>query len=459
MKKVLFAVSSICLAAAAAMAPLSVFAAEACAVPEYPDDIFESLLVFKNLTDFAVASDNQMLFIDDGALVHWENEIRTVYTFESPVTDIDCVDSTFYYSSDGGETSYILPYPVEDKLPEESEPVEHVYPTENEINVFDGYYYYYNTNGILVGVDKNSDQMRHFDNFVKAKVYNGQLYGIYKNTLGHFLHTIDGLSNDPLDITYSNYNRLTTISAGNVPEELTQLNDTPQFVQINSDALLTRLDIDNLVTYDDGGNRYFSVIEPNETHEYLKGKAALLLCEEGNVRIVAYGKNAYIVKSDCTTDINYDALSPVSCTATVNVVGEFAHSLPFMSNATRTFAIAPNEEVSVLFKMSKDSGNLAHDFYLIQNSEGKLGYVAFEYLNLNQPPVNEGQPSDKDDPNPQTGDSVKIVILVIVVIALVLTAVGYLTWVSTSGKRKTVKNKNDGEIELNDNSTENYGKK
>ena len=432
-------------------------------MPEYPDDIFEYLLTFKNLTDFAVASDNNILFADSGVLVHWENETRTVYKeLEAPVTDVDYEDGTFYYSLDGGETSYVFPYPLKDKLPENPEPVKHVYPTENEINVFEGYHYYYNNDELYV-LNENTpkEPSTSLGNFIKAKVYKGQLYGVHKNSVDNTsFHKIDGNRTNPVNITFSNYNRLTTISVGDVPEKLkapVQLGDKPQFVQIESEALLTELNVNNLITYGDDDNPYFSVIEPNNTHKSLIGKTALLLCESGNVRIVAHGKSAYIMHKDNASDFQYDARTPVEAgtKATVNIAGEYAHSLPFMSNATRTFAIAPNEEVTVLYKISKDSGILAYDFYLIQNSKGDQGYVISKNLNLNQPPINEGQPYDKADPDPNTDNSVKIVILVIVVIALALTAVGYLTWVSTSGKRRTVKNKNSGEIELNDKPEEN----
>ena len=459
MKKVLFAFISICLAVSAAVAPLSVSAAKELAMPEYPEDIFEYPLSFKNLTDFAIASDNQMLFADDGALIYWENQIKTVFTLEASVTDVDYENGTFYYSLNGGETSYTLPNPVGDKLPENPEPDKHVYPTEDEINVFEGYHYYYTNNGeesrALFVLDEVENTTSELGNFIKVKVYNGKLYGSIKTSAGDtYFHKITGNISNAVKITYSNYNKLTEISVGDVPEKLkaTASENNIRFVQIENNAFITELNINYLVSYGSDGNPYFSVIEPNNTHAELRGKTALLLCEAGNVRIVSYGKSAYIVKADCTTAPQELEFVDVGTKATFNGFSEYAHSLPYMSNATRTFEIAHNEEVRVLYKFSKDtSGIFLHDYYLIQNSDGEQGYVVAEYLNFNQPPVNESQSSDISSA-PTYDNSVKIVILVILVIALALTAVGYITWISTSGKRKAVNNKNGEEIDLNDKS-------
>ena len=110
MKKFLFTAISLCIAASAAAAPLSAHALGAPAEPDYPE-IFDDPLTFENLTDFAIANDNLIVFAEGETLVHWSNEIKTVYTLASPVTDLDYDESSgnFYYSINDGATSYILP--------------------------------------------------------------------------------------------------------------------------------------------------------------------------------------------------------------------------------------------------------------------------------------------------------------------------------------------------------------
>lgn len=446
MKKVLFAACSICLAATAAAAPLSAFAAEELPMPEYPQ-IYDELLKFEDLADFAVAGDNRMVFADGKNIVYWENSDTTVYEFDSTVTDVDYESGNIFYSLDGGDTSYILPSSP-DELP--GEQTEHDFNpphiTQTVRDLDNGFAYYYNENDQLIVVDKETETTTTL-NYSNAKVYGGKLYAIADN----LLHLISGLNAETVDVRYSNYDKLTTIPAGDIPEKLNTyatLGQHPQLVQIEHDALLTQIDLNNLINYDDMGNAYISVIEPTNIHEYLRGNVALLLYESDNVRIVAHGNSAYIVKADGASNLNYDITTPVEdgTKATVDVAGEYAHSLPFMSNATRTFAIAPNEELTVLYKISKFSDVLAYEYYLVENSEGERGYVISEFLQISQPPIAEGDPSDIGDPDPQTDNRIKTVVLIIVVIALVLIAVGYITWVSTTGKhKKPATNEDDGE--------------
>lgn len=467
MKRFLFAAISICIAASAVAAPMSAYAL-GLPEPEYPE-IFDDSLPFSRLTDFAVANDDLMVFADGQTIIYWENENVTVYgsgengkgyTFDANVTNVDYDSASrhFYYSLDGGKTGYILP-DSPDELPGETAKHDfsapHITETSREFN---GYIYYYGDDG-LIAIDKEAPENPKTLNLNNAKIYGGKLYGILSTSL---LYEIKGLDAERVEIHYSNYDKLTTISAGDIPEKLntyTTFSENPQLVQIERTAYLTEIDANNLTYTDESGNAYISVIEPKKLHESLRGNVALLLYESDKVRIVAYSRSAYILSADGASNLNYDIKTPVEAgtTATVNVVGEYAHSLPYMCNATRTFALAPNEIVTVISKVSNEGIDaLAHTFYLVENAKGERGYVIDEFLgDLNVPVPDEGDANVTPDPNPNTSNRVKTVVLVIVIILLLLVVIGYIIWVFTSKHQKKIAANKDGEIDLNDTNNEN----
>lgn len=460
MKKILFAAISLCVAAAAAATPLTAYAAGASSEPNYPE-IFDDPLAFENLTDFAIAGDDLIVFADGSTLVHWSKEIKTVYNLASPVTnlDYDTVSGNFYYSLDGGVTSYILPDNPD------STPVKgtHAYDAPYEFlerDIFAGYHYYYqkqNGEDVLCVLDEtelSQNNTTRLYGFFNAKVYGNQLYAITDN----YLYTITGASQNKLTLYYSNFDKLTTISVGSVPEKLHTYDifgENPKYVYITKGAWVTEFDINLLAPLDSDGKalsapKYFPISEPKAKTYFNVSGPALLLCEAGNAKIVAQGKQVLIMNTSSATP-----LAPVDkvtvdqgTTAPVNVIGEYAHSLPFMSNATRTFALHPNEIVTVLYKVSGET--LAHDFYIIENAKGERGYIVDKFLgDLNVPVPDESGANVTPDRNPNTDDSVRTVVLVLVVILLILITAGYLTWLSTSSKKKKGAINKDGEIDIN----------
>lgn len=468
MKKILFAAISLCIAATAATSTLTASAAGILSEPEYPE-IFDDTLIFNNLTDFAIANENLMIFADGKTIVHWKNENVTIFgdggesgkevKFETAVTDVDYdpVGNKFYYSLDGGKTGYVLP-DSPDKLP--GEQVEHNFSsphiTETSRDFGGNYLYYYDSNGNFIAHDKVNKVTNDRLPISNAKIYADKLYGIANHSL---LYEVIGLNSSQVRISYSNYNKLEYIFPGDIPEKLSTyqtFSDNPQFVLINSDAYLTEINSNGL-TYthvDESGNEYeyISVIDTKNLHEALRGEVALLLYQSEKVKIVARGKGAYIMRADGASELNYNIMVPVDerSTATLNVAGEYAHSMPYMSNATRTFALAPNEVVTVIGKAPKENSPLAHTFYLIENTNGERGYVIDEFLSdFNVPVPDESGATVTPDPESHTDDYVKTVVLIIVVILLVLIAVGYITWVCTTKHNKVAKTK-DGEIKMDD---------
>ena len=473
MKKVLLAACSICLAAVAAAAPLSAVAAEEITVPEYPE-IFDDSLKFDYLMDFAVANDNLIAFADGTTIVRWANENTTVYgdggengelvKFDKFVTDVDYENGNFYYSLDGGETSYILPDSPKD-LP--GQPAQHNFDSpkvSKQSKDFNGYFYYYlpESPSELKIFEKESEKTTTLILY-NAKVYGDKLYAIQSNEI---LCEVTGANAQPYNVAYSNYEKLTNILLGDAPQKLntySTFGENPKIVNIESGCTLTEFNLDSLATIT-AADKHFPITlsqAKSNTYTNFTGGEALLLCQTGKIRIVAQGTRTFIINADYAKDLSesdgklVQTSLPDGAKTAVKVAGEYAHSLPFMSNATRTFPLAANEQLTVVGMFSKDLNEvLAHDFYLIENSKGERGFVAAKFLNkIDAPIVNEGDPTGNPDPDYSTANAVRTVIIIIVVIALVLIAAGYLTWLCTAGKRKKSAKKDD--VNLDDPADEN----
>lgn len=458
MKKVLFAVCSLCIAASAAASPLSAFAADISEETNYPE-IFHDRLTFNKIADFAIANDNLMVFADGNTIVHWQNENSTVFEFDTEVTDVDYGDGHFFYSLDGGTTSYILPDNPADSAVQTAHDFSAAHITQTSKDVGDNYIYYYNYDNELVAIDKNNTTpISKSLNLRNAKFYNIEDEDRVFAICDVLLYEIVGLDVQTVEIYHSNYDKLKNVSVGDTPEKLNtygDLSENPKYVYIENGALITAVDLNLLAPYDIDGTplpapQYFPISNPKtQTWTNIYG-AALLLCQTGNASVVSIGKQAYIMNSEGATPFTEVQKKPVDqgTTAAVNAVGEYAHSLPFVSNATRTFSLSPGETVAVLYEVSGE--NIAHRFYIVENANGERGYVAEEFLgDLNAPVPDESGASTIPDPDPHTDNYIRTVVLVIVIILLVLIAVGYLTWLSAFNKHKKPNEKNDGEIDIN----------
>lgn len=459
MKKFLFAICSICIAASAVAAPLSALAAEEPTEPNYPE-IFDDTLTFENLTDFAIASDKNMIFADGHIIVYLEGEDTTVYEFEYTVThvDYDAENGNFYYSLNDSAASYILPDSPLD-LPGEQANHDFSAPkiTQTARDLGNGFIYYYDKDDLLIAVDKETRDTQPL-NLSGAKIYGDKLYGILAN---NFLYEITGQDAKQVNITYSNYDKLKYISVGDIPEKLNTyegLGENAKYVYINEGAWVTAIDLNLLAPASGSTPQYFPISQPREkTYNDVSG-TALLLCDSGTVRIVAQGRQVYIMNiagATALADVEKTALVE-GTTATVIVAGEYAHAYPFMSNATRTFALAANEVLTVLYEVSDEA--LAHKFYIVENAKGERGYVVDEFLgDFNVPVPDESGTSTIPDPDPHTDSHIKTVVLVIVVVVLVLIAVSYLTWIGTRKQKKSAEGA-EGEINLREDENNNNDK-
>ena len=449
MKKVLIASISLCLAAAITSAPLTAIAVESAPAPEYPDIIGADTLQFSALTDFAVADDARKAFVDGDTVVLLTGEISTPIKMSANVDAIDYANGNFYYSLVNSESVYILPE-SEDMLPGESAEHDFNAPYGFLNNIINGHVYYHNTDtGDLVAVNTATNTITPIEGVKKAKYYGDTIYGILENEF----YKITGAEKVKVTLTYSDFDKLSKISVGDVPEKLgaySTFGENAKIVNIISGTLMTEFELDLLSPRDSNGNSlpapaYFPVGDsPRErTHNDISG-VALLLAEAGNVRLVAKGGKCYLTNAAGAPDFTTISRSTLKegTTATVNAE-DTAYSLPYISAATATFKVNPNEVVTVLYSFTVEANSpLAHDFYLIENKDGSRGYMAAEYLEIAYPPFDEGDTSNLPDPNPKTDDYVNTVVLVLVLITLVLIAAAYLTWLGTTGKLKKSARKN-----------------
>ncbi len=439
MKKILFTTISMCLAAAAA-SPLP---AAAKAEPAYPD-IYDSPLTFTALSDYAVG-ESKTAFADGGKVLLLDGENLLTYSFDGEAEFVDCIaaddgEYKFYYTLSGSADVYILPDSPGEAARKAvgitlQSSIEGQYP-------FNGLTYSL-IDGTLSIWDGTSGSPASFEGYSRLKKYGDSLYAV----CGNDVMILEGKTCRKVEFAFSNYDMLTRIPVGDIPEKLgayETFGQNAKIVNIAEGATATKIDLNLLEA---GGT--FPVGDPRADTQTLGEGQALLLAEAGALRLIARGKDCYILNSADATDFTVVTLTETASgtTATVNA-DEYAHALPYLSNATRAFVIKPSEAVEVLGSVTAaDIPVLAHDFYLVKNKDGDYGYVSAEFLNVNFPPVDEGGASTIPDPAPSNDDDVRTVVLVLVVILLVLIAAGYMTWVVTAKHRKVKKNA-DGEVDV-----------
>lgn len=417
----------------AAFSPAAAYAAAG----GYPD-LLRERLTFDNLNDYAVNTDgSSVLFADGSKLILWTSDEKTL-PFETGkvVDDVDWAEGVYYYYAEGN--SYILPSSPE-KLPGEKASHDFTKSIKRDFPVREGYRYYFGGNDNddtfdgsnvfhIVKTSNSTDQS--FPDYKKIKPYGDKIYAVKDNAL---YEITDGQA-QPEEFYYSNYGLLTQVPAQNAAETLKLFSDSPRKVNIKASCNATKLNPDKIAE----NGFFYAGDELNarrNTTDELSG-SALLLTETDGTRVVAQGKNIYMLNKTNATDSGTLAMQPVENAMATPDIMDFAYSLPFVSDSTKIFAISPQDSLKVIASVeAKDNTCLAHNFYLVEK-EGTRGYVPAEFLNdLSVPPYDEGQAGLTTDPSPEDGDNVRTVVLVLLVVLLILVAAGYLTYLFTSNKK------------------------
>ena len=443
MKKICMLTISLCIAASVLAAPQTAFAAKQDKIADYPEILSENL-EFERLSDYAVG-ENSYAFAEGNTLTVLENEIAETYEAKSEVSAIHFFEGVYYYSEKDG-TVYSLP---------ECKEADFEMPDFSKDIIVGDYQYFYNTkSGVLTMTDRGASFPEELTvelrDYSRIKQYGNNLYVMG----GNKLYTLSGKDASEVSLIYSNFQSLTKISAAGAYSQLNGFSTDLWLVALTEGSNMTEFNLDRL----EKDSEYYPVTSPRQnTRTDLKGQA-LLLCETGeNTGVVAIDTKTYIMnRSGYAKIIKLEATPIENATATINAP-EWAYSLPFMTSSSRIFQLSPADDFEVLALVTADSTNkLAHDFYLIEKitEDGRAvqGYVAKEFLNLEYPDVNEGGANVLPDPNESHDDYIRTVVLVLVVIVLALIAAGYITWVSSSGKKIPAKPKREvkDDMEIDD---------
>lgn len=409
----------------------------------YPEDKFIQNVNdnLGSVSDFAV-NGNSYAFTSGGNIISVieKGKTRTDYDIGSKVNAVDCADGVFYYRN-GSNDTFSLP---------EKQPAAHVFQKLDGIGTdIYPYNYYLDDDGVLTVTNKADKSFTTLEDYSCVKRYGDVIYALN----GGKLYSIDGVTPKEItDLTYSDYSAANSIHIGATAEKLLNFNiDELHFVSVKGGAYMTEVDLNNI-----SGTVFVvgKTVISGEADAPAAGKEALLMCTTGEndgVAVILISGKCYIMNAANTESVERsNALTPPAeghASATVSIALGYAYSSPHVSNGTKLFEIKSGDAVEVLGKILKTtSGELVRDFYKIKYVDGDgtehVGYVPFGYIS-EFGNINEDPPSKTEDNEYSEANSVKTVVLIIVVVALIMIAVGYVTYVSTSGKKKKKTTDND----------------
>ncbi len=229
--------------------------------------------------------------------------------------------------------------------------------------------------------------------------------------------------------------------------------EAPNFTILTDGEYLTEVKLDDknfdksTITPSD----FFTVgktYKVGEDEGFSANVSALLLCETGNAHIIRLGDKFYIKLASAA--VTQRQLSqPQFTSAQINVPADYIYSAPCVSSPCKTYKAAWGQSVKVLGCALKSTNpELDNDYYKIaftdadgnvlkdENGKDITGYVPFAFVFEKQENNDENK---TDDPSPDTSNNIKTVVLILVVIVLALSAVGYVTYVFTSDKKRKTK--------------------
>lgn len=406
------AVFTTLLLAGATLGGVTAFASEE--ETRYPQDSdFIKSFTFTDLADYSVG-EGAYAFAENKSVYVCEGSDRTVYSFEKDIKRLDCSEGVFYCYD--GESVYSLP---DKKIAEYT-----IAPSQGTIEA-EGYDY--KLIGSTLNVVDWSDKTVHTleGSFANLKKYGGVVYAQSANTV----YKLTGYTAELIDLSYADYTSTKHISVGECADRLKNYTSL-EFVEIDAGTYMTKVDLTSL----DGD--YFETENTSRTKEK---QTALLLCRTGNSAVVAIGDTSYILlgekakapagKINCFVEPEFD---------NATVTGSRIYASPYVIIGTSALANASGTIVSITRKLVYE-GVLGSAFYEVQyrTEEGsiKTGYVADGFLTEyiiedNKPPAVVNDPEYSEESN------LKTVLIVFAVVVLALAAVGYLAYVSISGKSK-----------------------
>lgn len=390
----------------------------------YYPETFEA----SEICDYAV-NGNKFAFATDKKIAVFDGDAQKYYPVEA--TALDCCNGEFCYKSTGGIIYDLSGTQLDYEIAETTD------------RVFDGTYTY-------VLEDINGGNLKIYDgneniiegSFSNLKVYGNVVYAMNGNVLNKITPPETATA---INYELADYSSASQIKVGNTVETIEAYNlEKPHFTKLENGEYLTEVKLD-AKNFDktkikpDGYFQVGSTYKVGENSSFTAGTSALVLCETGNAHIIALNGKNYIklAKAAAVKDLT----EPDFVSAQIGVPADYVYSSPSICDATRLFKVEWSESVKVLGKIAKaTSPELVQDFYKIERTDEDgntlTGYVPCTFVFEKQEVTDDNK---TEDPAPSTGNNIRTVVLVFMVIVLVLIALGYITFVITSDKKRKKK--------------------
>ncbi len=391
------------------------------------------------LTDYAVGED-KYAFATDKKIAIFSGDKPEYYEFEVEIAALDYVDGKFCYKTTGGVVYDLNGNSLEHEI------------TETELPVaIGGYSYLIKPDGVIETTDRTGTHVDVQGNFSNLKVFDGAVYAVNGNFLNKI---IPPDKTETIAFEFADFSPTETITVGDTVTLLDAYNlEAPNFTILTDGEYLTEVKLDDknfdksTITPSD----FFTVgktYKVGEDEGFSANASALLLCETGNAHIIRLGDKFYIKLASAA--VTQRQLSqPQFTSAQINVPADYIYSAPCVSSPCKTYKAAWGQSVKVLGCALKSTNpELDNDYYKIaftdadgnvlrdENGKDITGYVPFAFVFEKQENNDENK---TDDPSPDTSNNIKTVVLILVVIVLALSAVGYVTYVFTSDKKRKTK--------------------
>lgn len=395
-------------------------------------DSFSVEMTFDSVTDYAVGNGEYAFASGKNIYVYTVNASESsgynyvngevdVYEHTSAILALEYKDGKLYFSdgatylySDGTATAADFEFSSY---------------SESDIPYDGDYWYYINGNDLAIYNRVTYESTPYSDATYSKLKYINSCYYVLKN------NTLCALSGGILSVTsfsYEDYENIEKIATNGTAQALGESKNV-QVASVAAGSCIIRVDEDYL----DGD--YFTFLESNKINIIDESITAQVLYypDGGNAALIAVGTKTYLTLKDNLTVSNYSAAA-VSSQSYYLLDGASVYVIPYANEFTTIAQAEKDAVVTVSAYVSDDEFD--YNYYKVEytdaNGETVSGYIianlltpyTFDNDNGESQTVSGGDQSEEND--------IFTITLVMVIVVLVLIAVGYLTFVATSDKKK-----------------------